>query len=414
MTSIPSHGDGGRHRHHRGVDLGGRYRRAALISTKSLAALVSLAVLLATGYYDYTYRSLESGLHHVRLPGLGQAPPAPVEQDEQAHVAGTAQNILVVGVDSRAGLSAAEEKQWKVGAAQTTSADTIMVIHVPADGSQATLISIPRDSYVDIPGGWAKNKINAAYADASGGSDTPAAQQAGESLLWKTVSDLTGLTIDHYIQVGFSGFETIAKAIGGINVDLCDAVDDTRAYNLAHGEGPVGSGFKMSAGHHHLNPVQSLEFVRQRHNLPGVGDDLGREQRQRYFLAQAFRQILTAGTLTDPAELNRLVDAVKGALTVDGGLTLRALADQMINLNSGDIVGQTIPTTGTANVYIANDTHTSSVITVDPKQIRSWIQKQLYPASVVRPSTAATGSPAPGRPTPSESALARPNKGCIH
>jgi LCP family protein required for cell wall assembly len=345
-----------------------------------------------------------------------------VEQDEQAHIKGTAQNILVVGVDSRAGLTAAQEKQWKVGADQTTSADTIMVIHVPSDGSRATLISIPRDSYVDIPGGWAKNKINAAYADASGGSDAPAAQAAGESLLWKTVSKLTGLTIDHYIQVGFSGFETIAKAIGGIDVDLCDDVDDTRAYNEAHDQ-TGGSGFKMSAGHHHLNAVQSLEFVRQRHNLPGIGDDLGRERRQQYFLAQAFRQILTAGTLTNPAELNRLVNAVKGALTVDTGLTLHALADQMIDLNSNDIVGQTIPHTGTANVYIANDSYTSSVLTVNPAKVRAWIQQQLYPAAGgasttgAAPTGAAPGSssgPAPAKSGPASSGLSNPASGCIH
>jgi LCP family protein required for cell wall assembly len=423
MTSIPSQGDSGRHRHARGTGLGRRYRRVALICTRSLAALVSLALLFATGYYDYTYRSLESGLQHVDLPAAGKAPPVPVEQDKQAHIDGKTQNILVVGVDSRAGLSAAQEKELEVGHDQTTSTDTIMVIHVPGDGSRATLISIPRDSYVDIPGGWAKNKINAAYADASGGSDTPAARKAGENLLMKTVSKLTGLILDHYIQVGFRGFEMIAKAIGGIDVDLCDAVDDTRAYNLAHGE-TGWSGFKMSAGHHHLNAVQALKFVRQRHNLPGIGDDLGREQRQRYFLAQAFRQILTAGTLTNPAELNRLVSAVKGALTVDKGLTLRALADQMIDLNSQDIVGQTIPTTGTANVYIAHDSYPSSVLTVNPAEVRAWIQRQLYPAA--GGGSATTGSPTTGSPTTGSasgsssepaagtSALSNPASGCIH
>jgi LCP family protein required for cell wall assembly len=400
----------GRHRHSR--DGRGRQRGGTvLFVVKLLSALLSLALFVGIGYLSYTYHSLDRGLHRVALSNLGQTPTDAVKNE---HTTDKAQNILVVGVDSRAGLTAAERTLLKVGNDQSTSTDTIMVIHVPADGSKATLISIPRDSYVDIPDGWAKNKINAAYSDASGGKDTVAAERAGENLLVKTVSDLTGLTINHYIQVGFGGFYTIAKVINGIDVNLCDNVDDTVSYNIAHGEGRAGSGFKMTAGHHHLNPVQSLEFVRQRHNLRGVGDDIGREQRQRYFLAQAFRQILSAGTLTNPMKLNSLVSAVKGAFVVDDGFTLQSLADQMIDLNGNNIVGQTIPTSGTSMVYIAHEKVQSSVVVVDPAKVRAWIQRELYPTatSASKPST----STAAVRPssTPTKSGLAKPAAGCIH
>jgi LCP family protein required for cell wall assembly len=410
MTADLSLSEPGRHRHRHA----GRPRRpghSVLLIVKVLSALLSLALFVGIGYLSYTYHSLDSGLHRVALSNLGQVP---TDAIKNTHSNDKAQNILVVGVDSRAGLSVADQKLLKVGDDASTSTDTIMVIHVPADGSKATLISIPRDTYVDIPDGWAKNKINAAYSDASGGSDSKAAQRAGENLLVSTVSNLTGLKIDHYIQIGFGGFYTIAKVIKGINVNLCDDVDDTVAYNEEHGEGRAGSGFKMTAGHHHLNAVQSLEFVRQRHNLPGVvRDDLGREQRQRYFLAQAFQRILSAGTLANPLTLNHLVAAVKGAFVVDEGFTLQSLADQMIDLNGNNIVGQTIPTTGTASVYIAHDTTTSSVVTVSPAKVRTWIQQQFYPTATPKPST---GTSAPGSTTsPStKSGLARPAVGCIH
>ncbi len=383
---------------------------------KCAAAAVSASLLVGTGYLAHSYRSLDSGLHRVQLESLGQAPRNRVASSGNL---GTSQNILVVGIDSRVGLTSAEERALKVGSAASTSTDTIMVIHVPSDGSRAMLISIPRDTYVAIPDGWAKNKINAAFADASQGQDTPAAEQAGENLLIKTVSDLTGLTIDHYIQVGFSGFESIAKAIGGIDVNLCDSVDDTVAYNLAHGQGRAGSGFKMTAGRHHLNAIESLEFVRQRHNLPGIGDDLGREERQRYFIAQAFRRALSIGVLSSPGRLSSLIKAVKNSLVVDSGFTLQSLADQMIGLESNNIVGQTIPTTGSAMVHIANDSFASSVLTVDPKMVRAWIQRQLYPVGGVHHTASVgdrsnNGSDSRPASSPSPGGLVNPARGCIH
>ena len=126
-------------------------------------------------------------------------------------------------------MTAAEAKALHTG--RTTgslSTDTMMIVHIPADGSKATLISLPRDSYVDIPG-YGKNKLNSAYAqaynDASGDDD--AKRAAGANVLIKTVTNLTGLTIDHYVQVGLLGFYRISNAIGGVTVNLCNAVDDS-------------------------------------------------------------------------------------------------------------------------------------------------------------------------------------------
>ena len=370
-----------------------------------VAALVSASLLVAMGYYRHTYTSLDNGLHRIAIGGLGRPTAAPgdsVRADAQVRqVDGAAQNLLIIGSDSRAGLSRAEIQRLHVGASDgTTSTDTLLVVHVPADGSRATLISIPRDSYVDIPG-FQSNKINAAYVDGytygtdgypvDGSSSDQQRQAAGLTLLIRVIKNLTGLEIDHYVMVNFLGFYNIAQAIGGIPVNLCHAVDDTGAYNQAHGEGAVGSGFQMSAGHHDLTPLQSLEFVRQRHNLVDSRgnqlNDIGREARQRYFLGAAFAKIESAGTLIHPGTLSSLVDALKSTLILDDGLSLQSLAHQMLDLTGGNIVGQTIPTRGGQTFPGVGD-----ALVVDVPAVQAQIQRWLSPPAAT-PNSPVTGSP---------------------
>ncbi|MBN9620139.1 MAG: LCP family protein, partial [Actinobacteria bacterium] len=252
----------GRGRH--GSQHGRGWRHSAWRVVAFIATVLSVLAFAGFGYGWYEYRSLNHGLQRFHLSNLAGGAAAP-KVSKAKGVNGTAMNILVTGLDSRTGLSQGERDLLGVGNDDSLSTDTVMVIHVPADGSKATLISLPRDSYVDVPG-YLKNKLNAAYADgytyASG--TTKQQQAAGANLLIQTVTQLTGLRIDHYIQVGFGGFYNIAKVVGNISVNLCHATNDTGAYDLAHGEGAVGSGFVMSAGEHELNPVQALEFVRQR------------------------------------------------------------------------------------------------------------------------------------------------------
>ena len=376
-----------------------------------LAGLLSLTVLLGFGYGWYEYRSLNAGLHRVHLSNLAQAT-TPKPTPGSHHVDGVQQNILVVGMDSRAGLSAAEKQLLSVGNDDSLSTDTIMIIHVPADGSKATLISIPRDSYVDIPG-YLKNKINAAYADAVTYTSGSASQKqaAGMNELVATVHELTGLSINHYVQVGFGGFYTIAKAIGGIPVDLCHSTDDTVAYNEAHGEGQAGSNFVMSAGQHDLTPVQALEFVRQRHNLPG--GDLDREKRQQYFMKAAFKKIATAGVLLDPSQLSGLIKAVTGAFVMDDGFSILDLANQLSDLSAGNIVGYTVPTEGTQNVSIGGQIE--NVELVDPAKVRAAVAADLAGGPAVKVSPHPSSSaPAPSTASTSAAASKPANPGCIN
>lgn len=392
MTTQPAARDSGRHR---GGAASPGWRPFAVASGKVTAALISVALLLASGYGWYNFHTLNANTHILDIAGLGAPTPTSTAQ-APAPVDGTAQNILIVGIDSRAGLTAAQKRFLKVGQNdQSTSTDTIMLVHVPADGSRATLISIPRDSYVEIPG-HPSNKINAAYADGyyfSNAHGAEAQQAAGASTLVATVKKLTGVTIDHYVQVGFAGFVDIVRAIGDIPIDLCESVDDTHAYNVAHGESG-GSGFKMSAGHHDLTPQQALEFVRQRHNIPGpITDDLGRELRQRYFLSQAFKRILSANVLLNPIKLHDLINAVDGAFTFDSqNFDLTEFARQMTNLTAGNISGKSIPTEGSATI------DGQDVLKVDPAKVRAFVHKMLYSSptpgsSSSAPSTSTSHAP---------------------
>jgi LCP family protein required for cell wall assembly len=395
------HSDLGRHRQSRtSRDVRRFFARGSL----GICTLLSFALLVASGWSWYNFADLKRNADLLHIKGIGG------ETSQGGHVNGAAQNILIVGVDSRAGLTAAQRRYLKVGDDTSLSTDTIMLVHVPADGSKATLISIPRDSWVQIPG-HPDAKINAAYADGyyyEGAHGTQAQEEAGGSTLVATVKQLTGQPIDHFVQVGFEGFEQIVKAIGKIPINLCHTVDDTRAYNIAHNQ-TGGSGFKMSAGPHKLTPRQALEFVRQRHNIPGrVSDDLGRELRQRYFLSAAFKQILSANTLVNPLRLRDLVHAVDDAFAFDNNnFDITKFAEQMVNLSAGNIVGRSIPTDGSITAGGQDG------LRVDPAKV----QRVVRQAFAVKPA-ARTGSAAPrsgtSRPTRSGGVSSPAKQTCVN
>jgi len=325
-----------------------------------IAAAVSAVLIAVFAYGWWNYRDLNNGLQRLGIStGSGG-------------IDGKDQNLLIVGNDDRTDMTNAEVKALKVGRdGGSLSTDTMMIVHIPADGSKATLISLPRDSYVAIPG-YGMNKLNSAYADAYSATkgSLNAKRTAGANLLIKTITNLTGLTIDHFVQVDLIGFYRIAQAVGGIPVDLCHAVNDTQAYDRETGQGG-GSGFKMSAGHHTLDALQALEFVRQRHNLPN--GDLDRTKRQRYFLTAAFRKIESADTLINPGKLHALIKAVDKSIYVDNGLNITTLAEQLANLSANNIVGKAIPFQRFATVDVG------SVEIVNPAKVKAFIDRLINP-----------------------------------
>ncbi|MHA3704934.1 LCP family protein [Jatrophihabitans sp. YIM 134969] len=369
-----------------------RGRRGAVLAGKSLAAFVSLVVLVGSGVAWATYRDFNSN--------IATAPDIPTPSDAPPDLDGVAQNILLVGNDSRAGATPAELKALSTqddgGSANT---DTMIVLHVPADGSKATLISFPRDSYVNIPG-YGMDRINAAYPNAyetakeQGASET-AAEGAGLVLTSQTISQLTGLRIDHYLQINLLGFYRISNAIGGVDVCLKNAMHPATEYGQS-GDGfdsgfePNGdfvysySGINLKKGlNTDVKGTQALAFVRQRHGLPH--GDLDRVARQRYFLGAVFRQI-GVSTLVNPFKLNRLLDAVSSSLLKDRSLNLVDLATQMQNLASGNIIGATMVTTGDENI------DGKDVLGVDPAAVKAQM-KALVGAATPNPTPTAPSTP---------------------
>ncbi|MGH3493458.1 MAG: LCP family protein, partial [Sciscionella sp.] len=239
---------------------------------------------------------------------------------------------------------------------------------------QATAISIPRDSYVNIPG-YGKHKINSAFLGAKNdqltqlrkqGITNPAkldveSNKAGAKETIDTVQALTGVTIDHYAQVNLIGFYDISNAIGGVPVCLKHAVNDKKY-----------SGAVFAKGEQQVQGEAALAFVRQRHNIPGGSTDLQRERRQQAFLASMAHKVLSAGTLTDPGRLNNLLTAIKKAVVIDQGWDITSFAQQMQGLSSGRIKFTTIPV-GSLSLHTPSD---GTAVQVDPQTVRAFVAKQ--------------------------------------
>lgn len=330
-----------------------------LLGGKVLAALLSFAILISSGYVWATYRNFSANI--TRLNAI-----APARQ-KGPNIDGADQNILIVGVDDRSNATPAELRQLSTtqdGGSKNT--DTMMVMHIPANGSKASIISFPRDSWVNIPG-FGMNKLNAAYAY---GFNQGHSAGAGAQLLIQTIHEMTGLTIDHYVQVSLIAFYRISTAIGGVDVCL-NAAQNPQTDSDAAGSGY--SGINLPAGHSVIQGKQALAFVRQRHGLPR--GDLDRIVRQQYFLSAAFRKIASAGTLLNPIKLQHLLTAVSSSLQVDQGLDLLKLASQAQTLTAGHVTFTTIPTLGTPTItYNGNQV---SIVQVDTAGMPAFIGKVI-------------------------------------
>jgi LCP family protein required for cell wall assembly len=362
---LPPHLDPrGRHRGQHGSRV-----HAYRLVGRSLGALLSAFLLLVAGYAWWNFHALNKGLHRLNLS-------APGESKQRTDVDGEDQNILVVGNDDRSNLSLQEARDLHVGLdGGSLATDTMMIVHIPADGSQAQIISLPRDSYVKIPG-YGMNKLNAAYVNGYNSLNQSASSDqrraAGAKLLIRTISDLTGLTIDHFVQVSLIGFVKISDAVGGVTINLCGDVDDSAAANQAAGMDGNGSGFKMSKGEHKISGVTALEFVRQRHVL--TNGDLDRAARQRYFLTQAFSKISSAGTLLNPGKMSSLVHAIDQAIYVDQDLDMLDLAQQVSSLDPNNIKGKSIPFE-----RYWDYSPVGSVEVINPAKVKAFVDKLSHP-----------------------------------
>lgn len=225
-------------------------------------------------------------------------------------------NILVAGVDTRGGLTRREEIRLHVGSAISENSDVLMLVHIPADHSRVQVVSLPRDSWVDIPG-HGMNKINAAIG------------LGGPRLMVRTVEKATGLAINDYLEIDFLGFVKVINALGGVNVCLPYAVHDSY------------SGLHLSAGEHHVDGVTALEFARDRHSF--ALSDIARISDQQQLVSSLFSEMTKTGVLADPFRLQHVMSAVASAITVDTGFNLVGLADELRGLRPSDVTFTTVP-----------------------------------------------------------------------
>jgi LCP family protein required for cell wall assembly len=329
--------------------------------TRIVAAVVSFLVLAGSGYGWAAYRTFAGGIRHVDAIGASAS-----DHD------GTAQNILLVGDDSRpANASRALLAQLHAGSdTGVDNTDTVMLLHIPAGGGQATVISFPRDSWIEIPG-HGKGKLNSAFprGAANGGGDT-----GGMRLLIKVVEGLSGLHVDHFVKVSLLGFYEIANALGPIQVCLNHAVSDSY------------SGIDLPAGVSTLNAKQALAFVRQRHGLPR--GDLDREVRQQYFLSTELRKATSTGVILNPARLRSLLTAVSSALETDPGMDLLQFASQFKGISAGSVRFTTIPTTGTPTITDAAG-NAVSIVAVDFAALPAFFAEIVGPTSSYTSASAA-------------------------
>ncbi|MGW5349908.1 LCP family protein [Streptomyces sp. NPDC004031] len=259
---------------------------------------------------------------------------------EDRPAAGKGTNYLIVGSDSREGLTKADEKDLHTGAAEGQRTDSMMILHTGSNGT--TMLSLPRDSYVTIPAFTgarthkrypaSQHKLNKAYAD------------GGPELLTRTVEYNTGIHIDHYAEIGFAGFVNLVNALGGVTIHLDKPLVDKAS----------GADFPK-AGDVKMNGKQALTFVRERHQE--ADQDLGRMRHQQQFLSAIAHQAASPWTILNPFKLYPVIGSGLDTLVVDKDMSLRNLASMffaMKGVSGGDGQSLTVPISN-ANYRTASD-----------------------------------------------------------
>ena len=282
-----------------------RNRRVLVVAL----VLLLVPVLAVGGYLVWLNQIVTNNVKQaILLPDSGpDAQPQDKQGNPVAQPAGNGTNYLLIGNDARPGDTGSRS-------------DVMVLVHVPEDRSDVTLIHFPRDLWVPIPG-KGEAKLNAAYAF------------GGAPLLVKTMQNMLGIEIDHVAMVGFEGFKNMTDAVGGVDVQV--------------EEGSEGDGKVFREGTMHMDGETALVFVRQRMQLSE--GDISRGKRQQAFIKALMLQTLSADTLANPIRLKDFLDAATSNLTVDQKLdvgTMRSEAFAMRNLRGGDVRFITAPFTG--------------------------------------------------------------------
>jgi LCP family protein required for cell wall assembly len=298
----------GRGRPNGGGRRGRRPRRIFAI----IAVIIALILVAIVGLYFYFNGKLDR--RNVLVDYAGR--PA----------ASAGQNWLITGSDSRQGLTGKEEAVLATGHdISGHRSDTVLILHIPSGGGRPVLVSVPRDSYVPIPG-HGSSKINAAYA------------YGGPKLLAETVQNATGLYINHFMGIGFGGLVSVVNSVGGVNMCLPGPMVDPKA------------GLDLKAGCQTLDGAQALGFVRTRNFAES---DLQREQDQRLFLKALLSKMTSPGTIINPLAAIPAASGATGSLTVDQGTSLYDLLHVALALRNPETT--TVPIANASYVTAAGD-----------------------------------------------------------
>jgi LCP family protein required for cell wall assembly len=317
-------------------------------------------------------------------------------------------NILLLGLDSRRDANGKDLPRklldyMHVGSTSSVggyNTNTMIVIHIPADGKKAIAVSIPRDDYVNVPGLGMK-KIKEAYGYAKYAEDMKLykagvkeperehrSRDAGRAATIATITEMLGIPIDHFAEVNLVGFYDLATALGGIQVCLNKAVNDSQY-----------SGAIFPAGLQTITGVDALKFVRQRHGLPN--GDLDRTHRQQAFITGVITKFRTQGIFGDIGKLQGLLDVAKKDVVIDTGWDVLGFLPQAKSLTGGRITFHTLPIEG----YVMRNRQ--SVNLIDLVKVRKFTQDLFNPPkptaspSASGTATGSTGSPTP-KPTPTK------------
>jgi LCP family protein required for cell wall assembly len=349
---------------------------------RNIAVALSIAIVVTSGALNFFSKAASNAI--PRSKALQGAP-----QSKNGDT-----NILLIGLDSRRdneGNPIPKEltKLLRVGPASIGgyNTNTLILIHVPANGKKAVAVSIPRDNYVKVPG-YGMKKIKEAYSYAKYAEDSKLykegvkqplrerlSRDAGRVATISTVSQFLDVPIDHFAEVNMIGFYDLANALGGIQVCLNKAVSDTKY-----------SGAVFPAGLQTISGADALKFVRQRHGLPN--GDLDRTHRQQAFIAGVITKFRTQGIFGDIGKISALLDVAKKDVVIDSGFDVLGFLPQAKALTSGNVKFHTLPIEG----YVMRNSQ--SVNLVDEVKIRKIVQ-DLFNPKPKDPKASATPKPKP-------------------
>ncbi|MFD7442436.1 LCP family protein [Streptomyces sp. NPDC059909] len=325
-----------------------------------MATSLSMLVLGVGGIGHALVTGLDSGIGRVD----------PFKDMKNRPESGNGTNILLVGTDGRDRITRDERRKYRLGGAPCRCTDTIMLVHLSADRKRASVVSLPRDSYAEIPthtdAVTGKRhmphpvKLNAAYAE------------GGPALTVRTVERMTKVKVDHYLEVDFTSFMKTVDAVGGVRI--CTARPMKDSY----------TGLDLPAGKHELDGGRALQYVRSRH-VDGAAD-LGRMQRQQRFMAALVQQATGSGVLLNPVKFREVSNTVLNSVRADKGFG----GDQMLTLGKA-MRGITLASSEFTSVPVSDVSHPvrgiGSTVKWDPVKSQQLFQalREDRPLSPERP-----------------------------